>query len=260
MERDIFLMNPRHKRLFEYLKYIDNPIVNVKVIFNGCRVGKFVFTNNDASIRKIMYSVGTRNPSCGFCTPYAEKIPTLEKRKLYSLSIYCKENGEYYPTELSELFVLVDDADKFVMFEYKNNHWYSMEEKYLRHFYDYILGGQSKKKIIIRETDKKLYDIHVCSVHSESVAQMRIYDFNKSILIATKEQVHIQKEVQKILHSYHYTINKIIHTDNCVMDSENVLIESGPTNKIYVEVRLEGKKERIKGLWKRFTNLFIDRL
>ena len=193
----------------------------------------------------------TGSRSCGICTPYPAKIPTLEKRKLYSLSVYYKENGEYYPTELTELFVLVDDADKLVMFEYKNNHWYSMERKYVVHCHDYILMGQSKKKIIIQETDKKLYDIHLCSIHSESVAQMRIYDFNKSILIVSKEQIDIPKEVQKILYQYHYVINKIVCSENCIIDSNKIIIESKPTNKIYMEVKLEGKK----GLWKRLFSI-----
>ena len=104
---------------------------------------------------------------------------------------------------------------------------------------DFLLLGQSKKKVVIKETDKKIYDIHISSIHSESISVKRIYDFSENILIASREGVDVMKELEKILGKYIFQINKI----ECNKEPTTIY-------KIFVEIQIEKEK----GLWSRWVH------
>jgi len=218
-------------KLIEHLRNLSNDTLHVKVFLNQSKVGDYLMRN--LTLRKVM--------------------PELEKLKLYTLNLYYKDNGEYYLSDLRDVFIVLDAEDKLAMFEPVK---YENSKIYLKYIRDCSLLGHSTKKIMIERTNYKLYDIHVCSVHSESsVAQPRVYDFNTSVIIATDEEFSIHQEVSRKLSRYIFDIHKIVCSEGCSKNENGWITESDLTNKIYVEVKLERKKRWRERFHDFFKNL-----
>ena len=222
-------------RVFQHLRNLSNTNVHAKVFLNQVKVGDYLL--QDISLRKL--------------------IPPLEKLKLYIMNVYYKDNGEYYLTELKNLFLVVDAEDRLVIFEPVK---YENSKIYLKIIRNYSLIGHATKKIMIEETTKyKLYDIHVCSVHSEaSVGQPRIYHFNKSIILASDEEIFLTHEVSKKLNKYKFQTNKIVCSEGCEKNENGWITDADTTNKIYVEVNLEREKRWRERMFEFFKKLFLD--
>lgn len=219
--------------LIEHLRNLSNENIHIKVFLNQTKIIDYLVSN--VSLRKLIRSF------------------ELEKLQLYKLNLFYKNNGEYYLSDLKNLFLVVDAQNKLVILEPIKICPTDKQSMYLRVCGDYLLQGQSTKKIMIDKTDFKLYDIHVCAVHSEkSVAQQRIYDFNTSIILASnsKNRINIKKEVDKKLNKFIFDFNKIICSDDCIIGQDGIVIQSESTNKIYIETLIERKK----GLFERIFN------
>jgi hypothetical protein len=208
-------------------------LVHVKVILNHNKIGDYILTKG-VRLRKL--------------------IPDLEPLKLYSLNLLYKENGEYLQSDIRNFFLVVDEEKKLLIL----SPIYSLNRKYyLEIVKDFSLEGSATKKIVIQDTDYKFYDIHISSVHSESIDQKRIYDFNSSILLASNKNIDLQKELAKKLSKYIFQVKNIVCSDGCILDEDSQPFICESTNKIYIEVSLDRKKtwkERINEYFKYFFN------
>jgi hypothetical protein len=189
-------------------------MVRVKVFCNGVKHGCFTFQKS-CSLLKV--------------------IPQLEQNKLYSLKIFYKENDRYHHAEdPDEILITTDVSDNKTLLCYKNK-YFSNQDKYLEKIYDISLLGRSKKKIVITESDKILYHIHISNVHTETLETKKIIDIQKNIHLTSFQEIEIRKEVNKVLDKYIYSIDKIHNDDEC-----------GEIRRIDVVVKIEEEKGFLK--------------
>ena len=219
--------------LIEHLRNLSRDNIHVKVYLNQTKIIDYLISN--VSLRKLIRQLD------------------LEPLQLYRLNLFYKDNGEYYLSDLKNLFLVVDAQNKLVIFEPTKYFSSDKRSMYLRVCNDYLLQGQATKKIMIEKTDYCLFDIHVCSGHSEkSVAQQRIYDFNTSIIMASNSRVNIKKEVEKKLNKFIFDYNKIVCSDDCIVGQDGLVLKSESTNKVYIETYIERKKGLLERLLKFF--------
>lgn len=222
-------MNIRHKMFFSHLQGLTNPIIRIKTFLNDKKVDNFVFSKK-ASLLKV--------------------IPELEHNKVYSVDVSYKDFDGYYKHDPLQLILFLDENNKICIFEF-NASWTSTSSRYLIPIHDVQLFGQSKKKITINEIDKKFYDIHVSSIHPDTIENRKIYDFNKRLCIVSKDTICIHKELDKILSKYKYHIEHV-QFKNCEMDEKQRIVHSDVINNISIEIMIEKEK----GLYERLSEYF----
>lgn len=218
----------KRRNVFSDTKMTTDINIKIKTLLNDKEMDKFVFKNK-VSIRKV--------------------LPTLDNDKVYKMDIFYKDIDEYIKDSI-ELF-LSYDLDELSIFSQKKKKWFSRSHKYLSSLSDLQVSGYSKKILSIKETDEKIYVIHILSVHSQSTDKKKMYDFDKKIVIITRDTIRIDDELNKILGKYIYKIYNI-RTENCDIDTNDYIFPTSHFNKIFIEVMIDRKKET----YQRFIEYF----
>lgn len=213
-----YRMMMRHQGLIDYLQDLTNPIVKVKVVFNGQKMDTRSFPHQ-ARLRNI--------------------LPELQNDKVYSLNVYYKENG-YYMIDLKNL-ILFKNGNKILIYKDKNGRLSGPKS-------DYLLFGYSTKKVIIQETTKNIYHLHIESIpnstrtEESSDASMIGTEWNEMICMDDHQEIDMKKQVDTILCNYLYHIED---TWCCQSDRRD----------IHVQVVIARKKN----LWRRFLNYLFHK-
>lgn len=210
-----YRMIMRHQGLIDYLQNLSNPIVKVKVVFNGQKMDTRSFPHQ-ARLRNI--------------------LPELQNDKVYSLNVYYKENG-YYMIDLKNL-ILFKNGNKIFIYKDKNGRLSGPKP-------DYLLFGYSTKKVIIQETTKSIYHLHITNSmrpEESSDASMIGVEWNEMICADDQQEIDMKKELDRILCNYLYHI-------------ENVEYLVDDRRDIHVQVVIEGKRN----IWRRFLNYLFHK-
>jgi hypothetical protein len=238
----------RHRNLTKYLWNLSNPIVKVKVVLNNKKIKTYSYLN-EARLRNV--------------------LPDLEEYKIYSLDLYYKEDGYYYPSSLKNL-ILMREGDKIDIYESKNG-------KLSDPKCDYLLFGHSKKKIMIQEVDKKIYHIHIRNVsnerNKEQMMDLRETDieFHRTICIDMNKELDIDKKISKILCNYVY---EILHQSvernaeqsaeksaerSYTKEMETLNVENYNENKKNWNIDIQVCIIRKKNIWRRIWNELFNK-
>lgn len=216
----------RHQGLIDCLQNLSNPIVKVKVVLNGQKMDTLSFPHQ-ARLRSI--------------------LPDLENDKVYSLNVYYKENG-YYMIDLSNLILFKND-NKILIYKDKGGHLSKPKP-------DYLLFGYSTKKVIIQETTKNIYHLHIESLpnpmrpEESSSVSMIGFEHNEMICRDDNEEIDMKKHLDRILCNYLYHIENIEY----LVDQDKLCCQSD-RGEISVQVEIEGKRN----IWRRFLNYLFHK-
>lgn len=220
-------MITRHRGLTKHFQNMSNPIVKVKVVLNEQKIKTYSYPK-EARLRNI--------------------LPDLKKDNIYSLDLYYKEEGYYYPSSLKDLILTTED-DRINIYENKNGRLSDPKS-------DYILFGYSKKKIIIQEVDRKIYHIHISQKNRDNSVErnkeqkidLTRMDIEFHQTICVDKEIDIVKEIDRILSDYNYEIYQTSDISDEYWGHKRI-------RDVDVQVVIERKKN----IWRRIWNVLFHK-
>jgi hypothetical protein len=210
----------------------DYQTTHIKVCFNKTQIAEYM--QNDTLYLK-------------------DIIPKLKSNHLYSLNLFYKENGMYYPTELNRCFVFIDDKNKLILCSQKNKRSNKLKQ-YVKLTPDHYFTSRSTKKLIVEESKLNIVDLHI---YNDPIEDQSEYKIDKHVFIVC-DQLNIYEEMSKILKSYEFefTHEGFEFFGKCMMDEmTGKLLEMDRTNTVCVKVKIIRKK----GFWERIGTYFKEK-
>jgi hypothetical protein len=209
---DPYRMIARHRGLTKYLKNLTDSIVKIKVVLNGEKVQTYSY-NDQVRLRTI--------------------IPKLEPKKVYSMNLFYKEEGDYYRADLKDLIVIQNENQQIDIFKNKKGFLSNPRS-------DYLIFGYLKKKLILQIIDMKIYNFHIHSITNDNGnGKMMNMDFFQTFCWDENKELPIETVLNKILIDYGFEIQQ----SSVLYDEHN-----GVWN-VEVIVKIKSKKNWLQRGW-----------